>query len=154
MDTLTTVIAATDVPQENNSLCPSLPWKYRLVGFASCFAVGLVFSIISWISVFLANYVGFGLMFTLANLFAIAGSFFLAGPLAQAKSAFSEDRWMATAVYLVTVALTLLAALWLKSGILVVIFSLVQFGALLWYFLSYIPGANTCLKSVIAAKFS
>lgn len=154
MDTLTTVIAVTDGDQENSSLCPSLGWKYRLGGFVCCFAGGLFFSILSCFSVFLGNYRTFGVFFTLANLLCIAGSFFLAGPLSQAKSAFSEDRWMGTVAYLITLVLTLLAALWLKSGILVIIFSIVQFGALLWYFLSYIPGANNCLKSVIAAKFS
>lgn len=154
MDTLTTVIAAADSDQENKSLCPTLPWKYRLIGFAACFIVGLVFGIFSWISVFLGNYVGFGLMYTLANIAAIVSSFFLAGPLTQAKSMFSEGRWIATLIYLVSVILTLMAAIWLKSGLLVIILSLVQFGAMWWYFLSYIPGAHSCVKSIVAAKFS
>lgn len=154
MDTLSTVLAATEGDQENKSLCPTLPWKHRLIGFAASFVVGLVFGIFSWISVFLGNYLGFGLMFTLGSISAIAGSFFLAGPLTQAKSMFSEGRWIATLICLGSIILTLMAAIWLKSGILVIILSLIQFGAMWWYFLSYIPGAHTCLTSLVAAKFS
>lgn len=153
MDTFTTVIAAQDGTHENESLCPTLPLKQRLIGFAGCFVVGVIFGVFSWISIFFTNFLSFGLFFTLGNVSAICGSFFLAGPLKQAKRMFSESRWIATSIYLVSLIGTLLVAIFLNSGILVMICSLIQFTAMMWYFLSYIPGAHGCIKGAVAAKF-
>lgn len=153
MDTFTTVVAAQGATAENESICPSLPLKERLIGFAACFVLGMILNVLSWASVFVGNYVSFGVMFTLGNISAIAGSLFLAGPTKQAKRMFTESRWITTAVYLVSLVATLLVAFLLHNGILVILCSLVQWMAMWWYFLSYIPGAQECIKGALAAKF-
>lgn len=152
METFSTIIAADGV-HENESICPSLPLKERLVGFAACFVLGLILNVLSWVSVFFANYMSFGILFTLGNVSAIVGSLFLAGPMKQAKRMFTESRWIATVVYIVSLVGTLLVAFLFHSGLLVIICSLIQWLAMWWYFLSYIPGAHDCIKGVMAAKF-
>lgn len=79
----------------------------------------------------------------------IGGFMFLAGPMRQLKSMFSEGRWIATLVYLLSMILTIVVAVVLKSGILVIFCCLIQFCAMWWYFLSYIPFARTAIRGAV-----
>ena len=79
---------------------------------------------------------------------------FFAGPITQCKNMFHEKRRIATCVYLVTMIITLSIAFAYEGGgktVLVLLSVLVQFLALIWYTLSYIPFARDavlgCLKS-------
>lgn len=80
----------------------SLSWSTRVKGFAICFVLGFVFSLIG--SIFMAFPGGlrmFGLFYTLGNLTAIASTLFLMGPLNQVKKMFAPTRAIATCVMLV-----------------------------------------------------
>lgn len=143
--------AGTD---SQESLCPSLTFKTRLQGCAGCCGLGLLFFILSWVTMFLADYVFFGVLFTLGSLMLLGSTFFLAGPVRQFKSMFNEGRWIASVVYLVSMVLTILCAVLLKSGILVLLMSLIQLGALGWYILSYIPFARDMVKAAISSAMS
>lgn len=72
------------------------------------------------------------------------------GPCKQLKRMFEETRIIATIVMVVMLALTLMAALWLGSAILALIFCILQFGAMTWYSLSYIPFARDAVKKCFA----
>lgn len=152
MDVLATVISP-QTGEESGSLCPSLPLKQRLIGFGACFCLGLIFGFFSWVSIVFMNYETFALMFTLANVSTICGSFFLAGPVRQAKMMFTENRWIATLIYILSLIATILVVIFIPNVFLVVLCSMVQFTAMWWYFLSYIPGAHSFLQGVFAAKF-
>ncbi|EPY38553.1 hypothetical protein AGDE_05376 [Angomonas deanei] len=65
---------------------------------------------------------------------------------------FNEGRWIASAVYIVTMILTILAAVLLKNGIAVIFCCLIQYVAMWWYFLSYIPFARDCVKNAISGR--
>lgn len=134
---------------ENESLCPTLSFKQRVIGCACMMGVGMIFSIMSWVAVFLGDLVFFGVIFTLGNLCSVGGTLFLAGPKKQAKSMFTEARWIATTVYLVSMVLTILAAVLIESGVLVIICCLIQYAAMWWYFLSYVPFARDFVKSAV-----
>ncbi|EPY29990.1 hypothetical protein STCU_00494 [Strigomonas culicis] len=158
MDKFTTIINIGDIKSggssDNESLCPSMSFKHRIMGCAGCMAIGMLFSLLSIIAMFFAEYVFFGVLFTLGNLCSIGGTLFLAGPVKQFKNMFNESRWIASVLYLSSMLATILVAVLLQSGIGVLCCCLVQYGAMWWYFLSYVPFARDCIKSAVKGVFS
>lgn len=60
---------------KNDSCCPNLSLKERIVGFTICFIIGmvlLIMSITSIFGVFIGNTMAFGLLYTCGNLLIIA----------------------------------------------------------------------------------
>ncbi|CAF1331504.1 unnamed protein product, partial [Didymodactylos carnosus] len=114
----------------------SLSWNTRIKGFAICFGLGAIFGVVSVI-VFMTsgNLTVFAILYTFANIFALGSTIFLMGPLNQLKKMFAETRIIATIIFLI------------KIGILVLLFVILQFLALMWYTLSYIPFARNAVKS-------
>lgn len=139
---------------KQNELCPSLSYEHRLYGFAGCLTLGIFLSILSWVSIFQRNFTMFGILFTISNCVTIASSMFLAGPTSQIKRMFSESRIVATGVYFLAMVLTLVAALVVKSGLLVILCCVVQYLAMIWYALSYIPFARTMVKNCFSSTVS
>lgn len=129
----------------------TLSWKERLIGFGVCVAIGIACSILGVVFCFFGNYTGFAIWYTLGSLTSLASTLFLRGPLAQLKSMFKGTRIIATVVLIISLALTLMAALWWNNGMLALIFCLVQFVAFAWYSLSYIPFARDAVKKTCSA---
>ncbi|NXS98128.1 SFT2A protein, partial [Jacana jacana] len=67
---------------------------------------------------------------------------FLMGPLKQLKAMFEPKRLVATIVMLLFLVLTLCAVFWWNKKGLAVLFCILQFLAMTWYSLSYIPFAR------------
>ncbi|XP_015748636.1 PREDICTED: vesicle transport protein SFT2A-like [Acropora digitifera] len=84
----------------------------------------------------------FAIFYSLGNVTALASTCFLMGPVKQLKNMFKEKRLIATIVMLVCLVLTLCAALWWKSNGLALVFCILQYLAMTWYCLSYIPFAR------------
>ncbi|AYU75987.1 Got1/Sft2-like family [Leishmania donovani] len=158
MDKLTSIISVTtsggldgaEGTDSQESLCPSLTFKQRVQGCVGCAALGILFFVLSWVTVFLGDYVFFGVLFTLGSLMCLGGTLFLAGPARQFKSMFNEGRWIASTVYIITMVLTLLCAVLLHSGLLTILMSIIQLLALAWYILSYIPFARDIVKGAFS----
>eukprot|EP01121_Diplochlamys_sp_Union-15-3_P018968 TRINITY_DN7032_c0_g1_i2.p1 TRINITY_DN7032_c0_g1~~TRINITY_DN7032_c0_g1_i2.p1 ORF type:complete len:157 (-),score=16.42 TRINITY_DN7032_c0_g1_i2:60-530(-) len=132
--------------------CPSLSWKERAIGFVICASLGFGFAFLGGMLILLSLRL-FAILYTLGNILALSSTFFLIGPLRQLKSMFKLHRAIAALVFLASMALTLFFALYKKSALLAVIFVIIQFGAFLWYALSYIPFARTlvtnCVKGMV-----
>ena len=62
-----------------------------------------------------------------------------------------RTRMLTTIVYVVFMILTLVSALKWKSKIGTVICCIVQYGALTWYTLSYIPFARALVKKILGS---
>lgn len=125
--------------------CPSLTYKQRLYGFGICLAVAFLCGIVSSILLFVArSMIGFAIVYSISNVFGIGSSFFLVGPKAQIKKMFKPVRVWAAVLFLVLIALTVVAAIVIQNPGLVLLFVILQYCALFWYTLSYIPGARTC----------
>ena len=139
---------AQQVEDEVCAFCPKLTYKQRLIGFVCCFGTGVLLefgSFIRIVELVKGDPAPFAIMYSIGNVVAICGSFFLAGPLKQVKSMFSKTRVVATTVYLVAIVLTLFCAFYDQmpaQAPIIVLLILVQFLALTWYFLSYIPYAR------------
>ena len=62
---------------------------------------------------------------------------------------FDSKRAIATSIYLVTMCLTLVAALKFHSVLLCMLMIAVQCAALVWYVASYIPYAQDMLRKML-----
>ncbi|KAI9220100.1 vesicle transport protein, partial [Blastocladiella britannica] len=124
--------------------------KQRLIGFGSCFVFGFVLSLLSFLSLSLGNVTAYAIVYTLGNLTSLLSTSFLSGfKSQQMKGMFDKKRKIASLVFLVSMILTLVVAFTTKSPGLCLIFALIQFLALFWYSLSYIPFARDVVKKAV-----
>ena len=141
--------------QENDSIFPSLSLKERLIGFAICFGLGLLFQFMSLgsiLGVLLGRPNKFAFLYTCGNLISIFGTFFLVGPKRQLKNMTNPYRRKATAIFLSAIVLTFVSLYLLHSKILTILSVIVQFGAYVYYIMSYIPYGQECLN-YLARRF-
>jgi len=108
-----------------------------------------VFSIFGCIFIISGNITAFAVLYTLGNICMLGSTIFLVGPMRQLKNMFASTRIIATIMYILAIALTLVAAFVIKSTILVIFALIIQFVALTWYSLSYIPGARFIAKKCL-----
>ncbi|GJQ72146.1 hypothetical protein Trydic_g3240 [Trypoxylus dichotomus] len=64
---------------------------------------------------------------------------------------FAETRALATILVIVSIAMTLMSALWFKNAGLALLFIIIQSLAMTWYSLSYIPYARDAVKKTLSA---
>ena len=95
----------------------------------------------------------FAALYTLSNLCGLGATLFVVGPAKQCAKMAEPARLVASLVYLSSAVLTLVAALRLRSLILTLLFALVQFLALIWYVLAYIPYARTMVAGAVSSCF-
>ncbi|XP_073483698.1 vesicle transport protein SFT2A isoform X5 [Aquarana catesbeiana] len=110
----------------------SLSFGTRVKWFAVFFTLGIAFSILGsallWVPG--AGIKLFAVFYTLGNVAALTSTCFLMGPVKQLKKMFEPTRLIATVVML-----------WQKKG-LAFLFCILQFLAMTWYSISYIPFAS------------
>ena len=134
----------------------NLSWEQRIFGFSCSFCLGVLLGIYSTFevtSLINGNPSAFAVPYALGAITTLLSTMFLMNPISQLKRMFHAKRRTATIVYLSSIILTLIFAYGTYSTILVLLSVCVQFCALLWYSLSYIPyGRETvmscCKKSV------
>jgi len=134
---------------EVNQMC-KLSYTQRITGFLCCFLLGWIITFLSLLSIpTIADHPEkFAVLYTFGNVLAIASTLFLFGPVAQCKSMFQANRWIATCVYLFAMGLTLYCAFAVQKVWPVLLCMLFQVAAMIWYALSYIPFArNMCINA-------
>ncbi|KAL8599266.1 hypothetical protein ACOMHN_007981 [Nucella lapillus] len=125
----------------------TLSWSTRIKLFALCFILGATLSILGTCLLVLKNgLIIFAILYTLGNILSLASTCFLMGPLNQLKKMFAKTRVIATALVLIMFVLTLVFALAVKSTPLAILCCVLQFLALVWYSLSYVPYARDVAK--------
>jgi len=122
----------------------SLSMGTRIKGFGACFGIGVLVCILGSLTLALnpLNIKLFAGLYTIGNLMAIGSTLFLMGPMKQFQNMFAKTRVVATIVMLVALVLTLCSAFWWKKGVLALMFVVIQFLAMTWYAISYIPYAR------------
>ncbi|GMI10385.1 hypothetical protein TrRE_jg3055 [Triparma retinervis] len=141
------------------SVFPSLSYTQRLYGCLGCAVLGFLLSFGSFFrfsQLLKGNPAPFALCFTLGSMVALAGTCFLSGPRSQAGKMFKKTRCVATTMYLLSMSGTLLVAFALPAtvparGALVLACVALQYVAIVWYTLSYIPFARQWAKSCCTA---
>ncbi|GAB0186974.1 vesicle transport protein SFT2A [Grus japonensis] len=136
----------------------TLSYGTRLRWFAICFVAGIVCSILGTALLWLPKGIKlFAVFYTLGNIAALASTCFLMGPLKQLKAMFEPKRLIATVVMLLFLVLTLCAVFWWNKKGLAVLFCILQFLAMTWYSLSYIPFARDavikCFSSCLGHRY-
>jgi len=123
---------------QNDSCFPSLGFKQRLMGFVGVAILGGVLGGIGIYFLFVQQYVEFGIFYTLASLCTLFSTMFFVGPLKQLKRMIKPHRAIASAVWILTMILTIVFAI-VGIPIAVVFCVIVQFVAFIWYSLTYMP---------------
>ncbi|WCJ30592.1 Got1/Sft2-like vescicle transport protein family [Euphorbia peplus] len=129
----------------------TLSTKQRLYGFAICFLSGLASTLLSMLVFF--HPIKFGITFTFGNLLSLGSTAFLIGPKRQVTMMLDPARIYATALYLASMIVALFCALYVHNKLLTLLAIVLEFGALVWYSLSYIPFARSMVSKVMTACF-
>mmetsp|Transcript_61633 Transcript_61633/g.74146 ORF Transcript_61633/g.74146 Transcript_61633/m.74146 type:complete len:195 (-) Transcript_61633:334-918(-) len=145
--------ASSSLEEEVCALFPSLSFKERVVGCAACMTTGYLLSFGGFSrfgKLMLGDPIPFVMITTFGNILSLSGSLFLMGPTAQLKKMFHKKRKVATILYLSSMLVTIVVALTLHqykwAGLVLVLLVLVQYVAIAWYCLSYIPFARKGIK--------
>ncbi|XP_078434396.1 got1/Sft2-like vescicle transport protein family [Wolffia australiana] len=129
----------------------TLSTKQRLYGFAVCLCVGLACTLLSMLVFF--NPVKFGITFTFGNLCALGSTAFLIGPKRQVVMMLDPVRIYASAIYLASLIIALFCAFYVHNKALTLLAVILEFAALVWYSLSYIPFARSMVSKAFVACF-
>ncbi|RNA28115.1 vesicle transport SFT2A [Brachionus plicatilis] len=129
----------------------SLSWSTRIKGFVFLFVFGYLISFISTSLLLTIGLVPFAVLYTIGNMCSMLSTLFLMGPVSQLKKMFASTRIIATIIVLISIVCTLLCAFLLKNPLLCILCVLIQFFAMLWYSISYIPFARDAVKKFFGA---
>ncbi|KAM9804398.1 vesicle transport protein SFT2A [Neosynchiropus ocellatus] len=133
----------------------SLSYSTRVKWFVICFAAGILCSILGSALLFVPNGIKlFAVFYTLGNIAALCSTCFLMGPLKQLKRMFEPTRLIATIVMLLCLILTLCSVFWWEKRGLAIIFCILQFLAMTWYSISYIPFARDAVMKCFTTCLS
>ena len=133
---------------EDEGCIPSLTWTQRWYGFCTCFVIGSIISLLSSISLAKGDIPSFAFLYTLGNVISLCSTGVVWGPKNQCKKMFHKTRAIATSMYLLCIIATVVFStidLGIKTPIKVgicIFLIVLQFFALCWYCLSYIPYAR------------
>jgi len=120
----------------------------RLYGFAGCYAIGLVLSVLGTVMLFVGGLASFAVLYALGTVVSLIGTGFLIGFRKQLKLMFKPVRVVATIVFLAMIVMIFISAFLFHNGTLCIIFVVLEYLAFLWYTLSYIPYARTAVLKV------
>ncbi|NP_001090049.1 SFT2 domain containing 2 L homeolog [Xenopus laevis] len=160
MDKLKKVLSGQDNEDRNGFEevieTSSLSWGTRIKGFIACFVIGVACSILGTCLLWVPGkgLALFAIFYTIGNVASLGSTFFLMGPLKQLKKMFEMTRLIATIVMLLCLVLTLCAALWWKIKGLALLFCILQFFAMAWYSISFIPFARDAVKKCFTTCIS
>ena len=140
-----------DKEEENDSIFPTLSLKDRLIGFAICFVFGYLLEFMalgSLVGLLLGRSKKFAFLYTTGNIVSIFGTFFLIGPQRQLKYMLDPIRKGASLIFIFSIILTIISIYLFKSKLLTILCVIIQFGAFIWYVMSYIPYGRDCLRTI------
>ena len=153
--TLGSLKAKLGLAKPEPSPCPCLPamdYSMRIMGFLFCMGCGLLLSLTSMSSftgVLLGHPGPFAFKYTLGNILSICSYCFLVGPARQCAGMFAPARRFATLCYFGSLAATLLSIFYLRSFVVTLAAVAIQFVAMVYYALSYIPyGHSMCSRAL------
>ncbi|BES87451.1 Got1/Sft2-like family [Nesidiocoris tenuis] len=124
----------------------TLSWETRIKAFILCFVLGIIISIFGSLALFLGKGLAlFAIFYTLGNIVSMISTCFLMGPVNQIKKMFASTRIVATILVLAMIVITCIAAFH-KNAPLSLLCMVLQWLAMTWYSLSYIPYARDAVK--------
>ena len=147
--------------QVSDEYLPALTFQQRVIGCLACMAVGYTLSLGGFFRLteaMMGNPGPFVINSTIGNVISLCGSCFLVGPTSQGKKMFHKSRRIATSLYLGSLALTLFVAFAAEGmtgqGAMLIVLMLIQYVAIAWYCLSYIPFARQAAKRLFSRYYN
>ena len=126
-----------------SSLCPDLSYSERLIGFGACLLMGSLIALSSFGSfseLVAGQPLSFAVLYSMGNLTSLCSTLFLVGLKRQYRNMTHPNRKISAGIYLGCLFSTLLTAyIAPELSLLIIVLVLVQWSALFWYTLSYIP---------------
>jgi len=119
----------------------TMSYRNRLIAFVICLASGVFFTALStlMLPMIVIKPHKFAVSYSLGNLLMLGSTAFLVGPKKQIQNMCQGHRALASCSYIGAMFGTIYAALWLRISLIVIVCIGVQFAALFWYSISYIP---------------
>jgi len=138
-------VTGVATPDEDSlsSLFPELSYKERLLGFACCYALGILISLSSFGSfaeLLAGDPTRFAILYSLGNATSLCSTLFLVGFKRQCTNMTEEHRRISAALYLSCMVATPITAYAMPDvSWLIITLLIVQWASFTWYSLSYIP---------------
>ncbi|KAF8365858.1 hypothetical protein PRIPAC_83687, partial [Pristionchus pacificus] len=143
---------SSNQPNEAQTSSSYLDWDTRVYYFIGFFCLSIISSFCGSALLMSGKLTGFCVLTSLSSALSLIGTFFLSGPLNQLKRMADKSRWLASLLYIGAIAATLVSgsSLILFNGYdniiglrgnppLAVIFVVLQYIAMAYYSLTYIP---------------
>ncbi|KAJ9072218.1 protein transport protein sft2 [Entomophthora muscae] len=121
----------------------------RWTGFAICAISGMLMLSLSAFKIL--HPTKFSLSFTFGSLLIFISFGFLKGPKSHFSHVFSRERMPFTLSYFGSMGCCLFFSLIYVSFLLSIVFFIVQLIALIWYFVSYLPGGSAAMARTAAS---
>ncbi|KPA79386.1 hypothetical protein ABB37_05238 [Leptomonas pyrrhocoris] len=134
---------------ESGQLFKDLTWTQRMQGFLVLLSMALFTTLMSWFALGMASYWKYSLLSSLGSLLSMLSTIILMGPSTQLAYMFDEYRFNATVMYVGSLLLAFFVAIIFQSVLLCVLCGLLQYAALVWYSLSYVPYGRETLVSIV-----
>lgn len=135
-----------------SSLFPELTYKERLIGFACCYALGILISLSSFGSfgeLLAGDPTRFAILYSLGNATSLCSTLFLVGFKRQFKNMAKEHRRLSAGIYVSCMVMTPIVAYTVpEMSFIVLILVVVQWVSFTWYSLSYIPFGRSIVASL------
>ena len=159
----------------SDSCCPALTWTQRIWGYGIAIVIGnihtnlnylgLILDIISFFALFSGEYIVFAVTYSLGNVIALTSYLlyvyiyiyiynlprtgFIIGFKKQFKKMFAKTRIVVVLIIIASISLAMISAFVWENVWLVLVFIIVEYLALIWYSLSYIPYARKLAKKML-----
>uniref|UniRef100_A0A6T6H7X9 Vesicle transport protein n=1 Tax=Craspedostauros australis TaxID=1486917 RepID=A0A6T6H7X9_9STRA len=134
------------------AMMPQLSLRERMLGCATCMVCGYILSFGSFLrfrSLITGDPVPIVVHVTIGNILALCGTCFLTGPTSQVRRMWHQSRRGASIMYLSSMWITIILLFlpkFVMRGFLLFLLIIIQYIAITWYCLSYIPFGREMLK--------
>ncbi|CAJ0964108.1 unnamed protein product, partial [Mesorhabditis belari] len=142
---------ATDPAYNVQESSWGLSWDTRVQCFAGCFILSCVSSLCASALLVIGRFTGFCVLTSVGSLLSLGGTCFLSGPIKQCKSMFAANRWVASLAYIGFILAALISGMVLNNAPLAIIFTVLQYLAMAYYSLTYIPFARRWIDHVLCS---
>lgn len=134
---------------ENGQLFKELTWTQRMQGFLLLLSMALFTTLMSWCALGMASYWKYSVLTSLGSILSTLSTIVLMGPSTQLAYMFDEYRFNATVMYIGSLFLAFFVAIIFQSLPLCILCGVIQYMALVWYSLSYVPYGRETLVNIV-----
>jgi vacuolar-type H+-ATPase subunit I/STV1 len=126
-----------------------LTWTQRMQGFLVLLSMALFTTLMSWFALGMGNYWKYSALSSLGSILSMLSTIIVMGPSAQLAYMFDEYRFNASVLYIGSLFIAFFVAIIFHSVLLCVLCGLLQYAALVWYSLSYVPYGRETLVNIV-----